>query len=52
MEAKYQNGSSKKNCEDADWADMAQNAEKWWAFVNMVMNLQVPYTGGRGEFLP
>jgi hypothetical protein len=25
-----------------NWIHMAQNIDQWWAFVNMVMNLQVP----------
>jgi hypothetical protein len=25
-----------------DWADLAQNKERWRAFVKAVMNLQVP----------
>jgi hypothetical protein len=25
-----------------NWIQMAQDRVKWWAFVNMVMNLQVP----------
>ena len=29
-------------CEGIDWNDMAQNRDRWWAFVNAVMNLQVP----------
>jgi hypothetical protein len=30
-------------CEDIDWIHMAQDRVHWWALVNMVMNLQVPY---------
>jgi hypothetical protein len=26
----------------ADWIDLAQDRERWWALVNAVMNLQVP----------
>jgi len=29
-------------CEDMDWIDVAQDRDRWWAFVNAVMNLQVP----------
>ena len=29
-----------------DWNDLAQDRERWWAFVNTVMNLQVPLNGG------
>jgi hypothetical protein len=25
-----------------NWIDLAQNRERWWAFVNAVMNLWVP----------
>jgi hypothetical protein len=25
-----------------DWIDLAQDRDKWWALVNMVINLQVP----------
>jgi hypothetical protein len=28
----------------ANWIQLAQNRVQWWAFVNMVMNLQVPQT--------
>jgi len=24
------------------WIDVAQNTVRWWGFLNMVMNLQVP----------
>ena len=27
---------------DTDLIDLAQNKEKWWPFVNMVMKLHVP----------
>jgi hypothetical protein len=26
----------------ANWNQLAQDRVEWWAFVNMVMNLQVP----------
>jgi hypothetical protein len=25
-----------------DWFDLAENRDRWWALVNVVMNLQVP----------
>jgi hypothetical protein len=25
-----------------DWTDVAQDSDKWWAFVNKVMNFCVP----------
>jgi hypothetical protein len=27
--------------ENADWNNLAQDREQWWAFVNMLMNLWV-----------
>jgi hypothetical protein len=29
-------------CEGKDWIDVAQDRDKWWALVNVVMNLWVP----------
>ena len=29
-----------------DWMDLAQDRDKLWAVVNMVMNLQVPSNAG------
>jgi hypothetical protein len=29
-----------------DWIDMAQDRDRWWALVNVVMNLWVPKMRG------
>ena len=29
-------------CRDMDWMELAQEKGRWWALVNVVMNLQVP----------
>jgi len=29
-----------------DWTHLAQGKNQWWAFVNMVMNVRVPYNMG------
>ena len=29
-----------------DWIDLAQDMDRWWALVNGVMNLRVPYNAG------
>jgi len=29
-----------------DWINRAQEGGRWWALVNAVMNLQVPYSVG------
>ena len=28
-------------CRGIDWVDLAQDRDRWWALVNVVMNLQV-----------
>jgi hypothetical protein len=29
-------------CGDMDWTELAQDRDRWWALVNVVMNLWVP----------
>ena len=29
-------------CRGMDWIDLAQNRDRWWAHVNVIMNLRVP----------
>jgi hypothetical protein len=29
--------------DEVNWIQLAQNRVQWWAFVNTVMNLRVPY---------
>jgi hypothetical protein len=31
-----------RGIDGVNWIQLAQNRVRWWAFVNMVMNLQVP----------
>ena len=31
-------------CKGVEWVDLVQDRKKWWAVVNTVMNLRVPYT--------
>jgi hypothetical protein len=30
-----------------DWIDLAQDKDQWYALVNMIMNLRVPYNIGK-----
>lgn len=32
--------------ESVDWIDLAQDSSKWMAFVNSVINLQIPLKAG------
>jgi hypothetical protein len=36
------NWISKIKCDDVDWIHVAQDRVQWQAFVNTVMNIQVP----------
>ena len=35
-------GLQEVGCMGMDWIELAQNREKWWACVNVVLNLRVP----------
>jgi hypothetical protein len=32
--------------ESMDWIDVAQDRDRWWALVNVAMNLRVPLNAG------
>jgi len=34
-------GLQEVGCEGMDWIDVAQDRERWWAFLNVVLNLWV-----------
>jgi hypothetical protein len=34
-------------CGGMDWIDLAQDRDRWWALVNAIMNLWVPYSEGK-----
>jgi len=36
----------KKQNGGVDWIDLAHDRYKWWAVVNMIMNIPVPYKAG------
>ena len=33
-------------CEGMDWIELAQDRDRWWALLNVVMNLRVPQNAG------
>ena len=33
-------------CRGMDWIEQAQDWDRWWVFVTVVMNLQIPLTSG------
>jgi hypothetical protein len=33
-------------CGGMDWMELAQDRDRWWAQVNVVMNHQFPYNAG------
>ena len=42
-------GNMKMDIWEVDWIDLAQNRDRWWALVSVVMNLRV--TSNVGNFL-
>jgi hypothetical protein len=32
---------------DVDWIGLAQDRNRWWALVNSVLNLRVPWNAGK-----
>jgi hypothetical protein len=32
----------KAGCEGMDWSKLAQDRDRWWIPVNIIMNMQVP----------
>ena len=37
----------KWGCEGRDWIELAQDSDRWRAFVNSVMNIWSPYNAGK-----
>jgi hypothetical protein len=35
-------GLQEVGCEGIDWINVAQDRDRWWALVNVAINLQVP----------
>jgi len=41
-EDNFKMGLQELRCGCMDWIKLAQDRDRWWAFVNVVMNLWVP----------